>query len=290
MARQTMLFTDIRPSVKGAYHYDHLDHRNVPAGQSKRSYTHRFLCVTEGNCRITTADGACFADTGDIFYIRPGEVYNTVNESGTFSVLNVFFDYTDDRPQRETDTSIAQGEDYAAEAVQPAVCFADRPGLNRPFLLKGFPQGAHLLRRIAGEYQDRRLYYQKEADMLLMVFLVEMVRFLEEIHCAGRKSTKALVSRLLEYINTHVTDRLTNQELAAAFQYHPAYLNQLIKGATGQSLHRYVLEAKLQYADKLLAESCMSVTDIAQYLAFADGSHFTRVYAAKYGAPPSKSR
>lgn len=112
----------------------------------------------------------------------------------------------------------------------------------------------------------------------------------ESVSSRPARANRTLAERVISYIDLHLTQPLTCTSVAATLNYHPNYLNAIIRAETGLSMHAYIRQVKLRYADFLLTETDMRVTEIAHMLAFCDNSHFARAYAAEYGVSPSARR
>lgn len=98
------------------------------------------------------------------------------------------------------------------------------------------------------------------------------------------------INEILTYIRQHYTEKLNTKTLATTFFYHPNHLNTLVRKATGVSLHQYILQTKLDAACQLLFETDMTISAIAQYLAFHDASHLSKAFHQQYGIYPSNAR
>ena len=83
---------------------------------------------------------------------------------------------------------------------------------------------------------------------------------------------------------------LTNFDIGKYFGYHPNYVNQLIKNATGVSLHRYLLNVKMMNAVSLLENTTMPIGEIAQRCGFCDLAYFSQYFKRHFGIAPSKYR
>ena len=65
---------------------------------------------------------------------------------------------------------------------------------------------------------------------------------------------------------------------------------RLFKSKLGQSVMGYYRELRLDKAQNLMRNSALPLTEIALATGFANSSHFSRSYAARFGAPPSTFR
>ncbi|MFE7976159.1 helix-turn-helix transcriptional regulator [Streptomyces shenzhenensis] len=58
--------------------------------------------------------------------------------------------------------------------------------------------------------------------------------------------------------------------------------------AGGESMSAYIRERRLELARQALLASRLSVSEIAAYWQFADGSHFSRAFKQRYGLTPTE--
>ncbi|OUJ75875.1 AraC family transcriptional regulator [Hymenobacter crusticola] len=100
------------------------------------------------------------------------------------------------------------------------------------------------------------------------------------------------IQRLLAYIRRHITepDCLRVERLAAEFAYSPSHLSALFKQQTGESLHQYIVRYKLKLVEARLQLSTLTVSQIADELAFTDVCHLNKLFKKYYQATPSDYR
>lgn len=91
-----------------------------------------------------------------------------------------------------------------------------------------------------------------------------------------------------------VRDRLdrppTVVELANQVGLSPNYLSSLFHQQTGRTLRAFMDAARIEQAQRLLAEPQQSVKQAAYQLGFADPHHFSRVFQRVTGEAPSRYR
>ena len=115
---------------------------------------------------------------------------------------------------------------------------------------------------------------------LPFVFSGEIPRYIDalfEIVRArqGGKEQQNVMGQLRQYIDSNISRQITNGELGEAMGYNPNYLNRLVLGSTGMSLHQYVLQRRLTLARGLLVTTRQPVSDIAISLGFHSAAHFS---------------
>lgn len=98
------------------------------------------------------------------------------------------------------------------------------------------------------------------------------------------------VSICVDYIYSHINERLTVEVLAEVTGLSPSYLSRLFKQTLGVSISDYIREKKIEKAQHLLRFSEYSLVEISNYLAFSSQSHFIQVFENFVGISPKKYR
>ena len=62
------------------------------------------------------------------------------------------------------------------------------------------------------------------------------------------------------------------------------------KKCFGETPYQWMLDRKMEEIDSLVANSDMSITEIAQMYGFKSISHLVNLYSKRYGVPPGKNR
>lgn len=84
--------------------------------------------------------------------------------------------------------------------------------------------------------------------------------------------------------------RLSRSELENAMNYHGAYLNKIIKKYTGLNLFHYGMTICMKEACRLLAQTDLSVSQIADVLRFSNRTHFYRLFEESFHMTPRQYR
>jgi AraC family transcriptional regulator len=96
--------------------------------------------------------------------------------------------------------------------------------------------------------------------------------------------------RAKEIMSTRLDEAVPLAELAQACNLSPGHFARAFKQATGQPPHRWLLEQRIEKSKELLADSAMSLAEIAIACGFADQSHFTRVFTRTTRSSPGAWR
>lgn len=104
------------------------------------------------------------------------------------------------------------------------------------------------------------------------------------------RGVSKVITRSIEYIYSHIHNRITVEEMADAIGISPAYLSKLFKKEVGMSISDFIRDKKIKRAENLLRFSDYSYIEIANYLAFSSQSHFVNCFRKQVGITPKKYR
>lgn len=91
------------------------------------------------------------------------------------------------------------------------------------------------------------------------------------------------------YVNEHLNDpELSNGELARVSGFSEVYLRRLFREYRGTTPKQYILDLRLKKARELLADSGLSVNEVAEQCGFSSVYHFSRAFRNAVGIPPSE--
>ena len=96
--------------------------------------------------------------------------------------------------------------------------------------------------------------------------------------------------RIKRYLDQHVLDSVTLEELCNHFFKSKAQIIRQFKKKYGITPYSYLLEIKLQYAKKLLTQTNTSIKEIASRLQFADEHYFSTYFKEVEKISPSSYR
>lgn len=126
--------------------------------------------------------------------------------------------------------------------------------------------------------------------------LLERAQFLElmvEVNrvCLGGHQVQATagdskVVALLQYLNLHLTEELSIDQLAERFYISKYHMMRRFRQETGYSIHGYLTEKRLLLAQRLLAQGA-SPSEAGEQTGYQDYSTFSRAYKKHFGRRPS---
>ena len=115
-------------------------------------------------------------------------------------------------------------------------------------------------------------------------------RFLEELDKAHAPVSSGIVRGVLDYINSHVTEGLMLENVAAQFFVSPNYLSALIRKETGTTYRQHVILTKMEVARNMLDDTRMRVEDIAYAIGYENYISFYNVFRKTEGISPTEYR
>ena len=99
-------------------------------------------------------------------------------------------------------------------------------------------------------------------------------------------SQDTAVATVKAYIESHLSDELDRDTLAAMVYLNADYLSHLFKKDTGSSLINYIIDRRIAHSKELLAKGEMSIRDIAITCGFQNISYFSRQFKKSTGMTP----
>ena len=95
-----------------------------------------------------------------------------------------------------------------------------------------------------------------------------------------------MIKTIQDYIDGHITDKLSLNMIASLFGISPNYLSQLFKKTTDIGFNEYITSKKIALAKIKLIESDLKIYEIAEELGFESAFYFSKVFKKVEGCPP----
>ncbi len=114
--------------------------------------------------------------------------------------------------------------------------------------------------------------------------------FIDMVRSVRMQSYSAPINETIQYINAHLTDKLTLPELAELVHLHPNYLSSVFKRETGESVTTYILRQRVYEAAHMLQTTDRSASDISSFYLFCNQSYFIKTFRRFMGCSPQQYR
>lgn len=108
------------------------------------------------------------------------------------------------------------------------------------------------------------------------------------------EASKGLPASRLRRVTSLIEDRLTEDlglaELASEVDLSPSHFSSVFRKTTGLSPHQYIVQRRLEHAQRLLTSTTLSIGEIATTVGFYDQSHLVRHMRRVMGVTPTYIR
>lgn len=98
------------------------------------------------------------------------------------------------------------------------------------------------------------------------------------------------LKRVVDYVDSHLAKRVTLSDLADVAGLSRMHFASQFRMATGLRPHEYLLRQRVRRASELLAQTTMTIVEIALSVGFQTQAHFTTVFKRIEGRTPSQWR
>ena len=109
----------------------------------------------------------------------------------------------------------------------------------------------------------------------------------EQQHISLEKSDVEVATA---YIHSHLSQPILVTDVAEHVNLSSEYFTRLFKKETGQNIKDYIIQAKIEAAQDLLARSDIPVSLVALEMGYDNFSHFTQLFKKACGVTPSEYR
>ena len=148
------------------------------------------------------------------------------------------------------------------------------------------------LRNILREMEQKNTGYEDVCQAYMEILIIRLMRTTalavpEEPLAASTNRQCAAVRR---YIDLHFKEPLTLEQLSEEGHMNKYYLSHAFKREYGISPINYMISKRIDESKYLLAETDLSMSQIAQLLGFSSLSYFSQVFHRTQGTSPKEYR
>ena len=144
------------------------------------------------------------------------------------------------------------------------------------------------LRQLYTQFRDAAPVREAMLNNYIVNLLTELLVSREGATSGAQPA--GIIEDSVAYINDHLTQELSLEELAAQAALSPFYFSRLFKRETGFSPHQYVLATRINNAKFLLHSTGDSVKSICFTVGFTSESSFCTAFKKETGLTPSDYR
>lgn len=213
---------------------------------------------------------------GCVFLKQPGQ---TVCGVGDFNCYSLTIDFSKTAPLENYTRSSA----YVLEPVRENVLVSFLPTVLFPSNPKEFQT---VLEAISTQHQMNSEETHLLVSKLLFMMNTEACNYQLRTH----KTHITATDKVIQYINTNFRENITLDELSDIVHLDKCYLIRIFKRQTGLSPMEYLQNHRLEYAEHLLLNINMSISEIAFSCGYNSPSFFSMQFKRKFLVPPKTYR
>jgi AraC family transcriptional regulator len=150
------------------------------------------------------------------------------------------------------------------------------------------------LQAIAAEAQAQGLggplYVETMARCMIVHLLRKFASIKPERGCPGGRLNLLQRRRIDEFIDARLDEAIDLKSLADLANLTPCNFARQFKRATGKAPHAYVIERRLERAQRLLTLTSLPIKEISASCGFADQAHLTRLFLRSRERTPAAFR
>lgn len=267
---------EINPHIRYARY-----HHNFSANDSTHyCYDCRLFYFTNSNCQLKIGEEIFEISDNTVIYLPPATRYRFIFTNNQPLTALVFdFDLTSEYAHLKDSFGTAEAHNFDSKKV---LKYKLPNEFQTPIVLC-IPRLSETLKRCTDEYLHKNQYYRETSSALIKLCLLDLLR--ESSISAEFK----IIPRIIDYIHHHYHEtEITNENIAARFNYHPYYLSQLMKKATGKTLHSYLLHYRIRMAKNLLVTTDWNISTVAWKSGFNSTAYFIKQFKSRTGQTPKQ--
>ena len=149
---------------------------------------------------------------------------------------------------------------------------------------------ARIFEALLREAENPAPYGEQMVRSLLEQLLILVRRACPSNFSREEGADSSRVREVQRYIEEHFTEDIRISQLAQQFFINHCYLTHIFKEQVGYSPKQYILLNRLSYAQELLEQTQLQISQIAYQCGFGDTNNFIRAFRNWFGLPPNQYR
>jgi AraC-like DNA-binding protein len=165
---------------------------------------------------------------------------------------------------------------------------------DRPVLSLAEPETFQLmLKQMFEQYENasigNELLAASTLVTLMSMLVVGQMRATSPAKSNGMQHRET-IAKAISYIEAHVSESITIDDISKAVAISSFYLSRLFSAYTSYTIKEYILKYRLISAKQLLANTELTLLEIADLCGFSDQSHLGRAFRKYEKTTPKKYR
>lgn len=239
-----------------------------------KDYEIDFECSDD---RLYTCNGKTYkTKNGDILIRKPGDVVSSVGKQKSY-ILTLDF---------SSDKQVSVYSRNIPGAIQP---------LSSNELITAFPSLIHPRNPLALLKIYEKIVRLPVLSSIKAQALVDEIIFIlnsdvaHKIY-AAEKDENDVIGKVIDYMEEHISKKITLSELAAISNFEKSYFVRFFKKECGTTPFKMLNEMRLEHASDLVISTNMKICDIAMSYGYNTTSFFISEYKKRFGVTPACHR
>lgn len=162
---------------------------------------------------------------------------------------------------------------------------------NRCCIMRANSSIEHIFSELYHVREKRKAGYMKIKILELLLFLSDLDKAEEVLQTDYyNKNQVRLIKEVAAYITEDMTRHDTIEQLSQKFEISTTALKKCFRGVYGTSIYAYLRMYRLQAAQKMLLETKLQVTEIANRIGYENPNKFTSAFRESFGMSPTDFR
>ncbi len=244
-------------------------------------YDCRLFYILEGMGSVVSENQTYSFCPDTVMLWRSGTVYrfNTVSD---VKIISVNFDYTQKFHDIISPFSPAEAKYAIKNKILNTSEFEDYTQLNSPIIFFDTSDIRQNLLKIVLLHQRKNIFFGERCSCLLKDIIIDCLY--PALNVRNKMDT------ILSFIENNYSKNISNRDIADIIHYHPYHLNRLMLQYTGYTLHKYLMNMRLEKSVSFLINTSYSIKEISDKCGFSNPNYFSLSFSAKFGLSPSEYR
>lgn len=236
----------------------------------------------------------------EIVYIKSGKLQITLEQETLEAVpgsifilcrqLPIHFKVVDNTPHSHC--SIQLRCNFSSFVFNHSVGKSEiRPGLLLSMIFPPSEKAEQVGRRmhsIIAKLQSSRSENMQSCTLAVLGILAELDSICREQFATSLPSDQLLAARLKEWIDCHLDEDLTLNQLSTVIRRSPNYLNAIFKQANGIPVRQYINRKKAMLIAELMIHKNASFRTACENVGISDTAYGYRLFKKHMGATPQQ--
>lgn len=243
------------------------------AGVHKHSFYELHFCL-QGSCVYQVDNNQYTIMPGEMIILRAKETHCLLQKSLDFNKVALGFDIR------------SQSNKLSVEICRS---LSQRPA----FVTSETEEIAALFYKILEEAASQKMGYLTQLRNHLLEIIIQCARLTENKENHQPSFSQRIdkrVSEINKYIETHMDERVTCQNIADNIHLSVRQLNRIVQNEFGMPVSDYIDKLKCEYAKNSLLHSDVPISYVAAEVGFSSEFSFSKFFKRVEGMAPSQFR